>query len=91
MSWAAHNPELYDEICQKAITGKLHSMSDGINSPDPAIDYDDLFLLVQDLCAEVPEVYDALLTWADKETGVAVGNHFADIGDAERSRRKEAG
>ena len=89
MSWAAHNPELYDELCAKGIARKL-AASYGLYGGEDDSNVEFTFLtLVEALHDEAPAVYDALLTWAEREVGAEVSEYWAGLIDVERVRRKE--
>jgi len=86
VSWAAHNPEAYDEICKRGISWKLQSAYKAVwNDHDGSDFFDEI---IETIHQEAPEVYEALLLWACKETNEELADHFASMGDA---RRKEGG
>lgn len=72
MGWPAHNPELYDEICMKAILRKLVSRSN-IGLMNYQEDY------VEEKLLEALECYPinmALCEWASKEISEEEVDHF---------------
>jgi hypothetical protein len=84
MSYWSHNPEVYQEICNKAIVRKLVA-----NMP-----YEDYFFTEEQVKSmlssaldelsidkEFSKAYDALLDWAQKEVSDGEANYFADLGE----------
>ncbi len=89
MSWAAHNPEKYEEFLREGASAKLQSLYVQVwgDIPDSEV-FDQI---VDSICEEAPEVWEALYLWSAKEGSEAMGNYFAGLGDAERARIKEDG
>ncbi len=79
MSWASHNPELYDEICLNGILGKLQHHK-GLAQPDKEIDKDSL-AYIRDTYGFY-NVWLCLMDWAHEEISAAERAHFADLVDA---------
>ena len=85
MSWASHNPELYQEICNKGITNKLLSLNKW-NQPRN----DEVMTFLDELeASEIGRlVYDVLLTWAHEQVVQAEANYWGCQMDAARDRAK---
>lgn len=85
MSWASHNPELYDEICERGIVNKIiRTVEQYANDCPPE---DDVALIVSALYQE-DTVRDALLSWANSSICDAEANHWARQVDQARDRMK---
>jgi hypothetical protein len=87
MSWARHNPELYDEMCERGIVKKI--LQTVQESFDDVVDEDDVTMIVATLHDSAPRVWDELNAWASDEASDEIREHFAGIADGERKRRKE--
>lgn len=81
MSWASHNPELYDELCEKGIARALDSVLGGEFTKEQIATI--TYLLYQE-----PKLQDALLAWASGPVAQAIANHWAAQVDAARERGK---
>ena len=77
MSWAAHNPEAYDEILKSGIVNKLRKelADNGFNFED---DFDFLPAVVEVMFQE-PKISAALLSWALREVTDAEADHWATL------------
>ena len=79
MSWASHNPELWDEICLRGILAKM-VMFRRLGQRTEEADREAL--------SEVRDTEDtygvwlALMEWAHEESMAAETDHFADLIDA---------
>ncbi len=77
MSWASHNPEKWDEICETGIMWKLrHPANIGGNRFD-----DDEVLEALQEAMECHAIKLALCDWASKEIAEAESSYFADMVD----------
>ena len=79
MSWASHNPELYDEICLNGIFNKLQCQK-GLTQPDNDVDREAL-AHIRDTY-EFYNVWLCLMDWAHEEIVAAEGDHFSSLADA---------
>ena len=94
MSWASHNPELYDEMIRKGIQRYLEDAlyRNGFTFPQNGDD-DEMTALVE-MFQEDPhfsKIYDNLMTLANAQICDAETNHFAGLADAARDRYKDKG
>jgi len=85
MSWAAHNPEKYEEIEREGVTAKLRSAlkENGFDEYDA----DTLTAIVDTLqvCASGATIYNPwsqLTCWACQEISNAEGDYFGGLADA---------
>ena len=85
MSWAAHNPELYDDICKKGICWKLSAAFEEVwgGQPDNPETFDQVIEVLQQ---EAPKAYDALLTWAHDSVIEAEQDYWGGLVDQAKSR-----
>ena len=90
MSWASHNPELYDEITRKGIVKYLDGLlqSNGFDPPGEWLD--GYTALVEVLQAENSSAYTILLNLASKQIIDAETDHFSRLADQARERYKDA-
>jgi len=79
MSWASHNPELYDEICLNGIFEKLQRHK-GLTQPDGEIDKESL-AHIRDT-HEFYNVWLCLMDWAHEEIVAAERDHFLSLADS---------
>jgi len=90
MSWASHNPELYDEMIRRGIASYLsHSLHRNGFETDAD---DDVLVALAEMFQEdshFSKVYDALMTLANAQICQAEQNHFARLADQARNRYKE--
>lgn len=78
MSWAAHNPEIYDKILKSGVVRKLtKELTDyGFKGRDR-----DTLVAIVDVMAEDSKVYDALIWWSRQEGTEAEREYFAGLVD----------
>ena len=82
MSWAAHNPEAYDEILKAGIAEKI-SKELAENGFDFEDDCDFLLAIVESLSqAKDTKVYDELVKWSQHEIADAEADYWASIADS---------
>jgi ribosomal protein L17 len=85
MSWAAHNPEAYDEILKKAVVHKLTKELTA-NGFTENIDADTVTTIVESIFESTENygthVRDKLIDWAQREIIEAERDHFARIADS---------
>ncbi len=86
MSWAAHNPEKYDEICREGMVEFLKKRIPELEGQEDNLDY--LLSELKDDIGDVSEAYEKLLLAANEEISAAEGDHFAGIADAGADRDK---
>ena len=97
MSWAAHNPELYDQCCKSGLHWKLADELKRYNHNfDQEHGYDEvhrdqIIEAVIDVLYDQSELTSVLACWASKEVSEAMGDHFASIGDAIRMEKEREG
>lgn len=88
MSWASHNPELYDEMCVKGVVNKL--LEHRIRK---LVDEEDVLEYVENLAAgnnPVEQViWEVLRDWASDEIIDVEQNHFARQADRARDAAKD--
>jgi hypothetical protein len=82
MSWAADNPEAYDEILKAGIVRRLEK-----DLTDNGFDFDDsnelLSAVVESLAqAKDTRVYEALMHWSQAEISDAEADHWASLADS---------
>lgn len=91
MSWAAHNPEKYDEICRKGIAARIQSALIGLGTEPGEIDLDFLESMVLAI-QEDPDggkAYDGLLDWSCQKISEEERDYFASQTDAAYERGKQ--
>lgn len=78
MSWASHNPELYDEMCVRGVVNHLQKLTDRQG-----------FVLSRDALAMVVDALMTDATWrafaldrAWREIGAVEQEYFGDLTDA---------
>lgn len=81
MSWASHNPEAWDEICVNGIVQKIEDAMKVYAEPIDAGELRDVIHAIQET-ADGEKVFDALLTWAQKEVVDAEADYFGGLIDA---------
>ena len=79
MSWASHNPELWNELCLNSILMKLQRHK-GLTQPDNEIDKESL-THIRDTY-EFYNVWLCLMDWAHEEIVAAEADHFSTLADA---------
>lgn len=86
MSWAAHNPEKYDEICQDGIIDWLIKCINELS--DPPVDDEDaeLLTLVVAVLYQDSRMADALRDAANAEIGQAEADYHGGQIDAVMDR-----
>jgi len=77
MSWAADNPEAYDEIMKSGIVSKIKKELD--SNGFEGMDEDTVSAVVEVLSQS--KVYSALVSWAQRETSDAEADYWASIAD----------
>lgn len=90
MSWAADNPEKYEEICRRGIAGKIQSALIGLGLEPGEIDLDFLESVVLAI-QEDPDggkAYDGLLDWSMAQISNEEREHFAGLVDDSYERGK---
>jgi hypothetical protein len=85
MSWAAHNPELYEQICKRGIAWKLQREI-ARNGFDPRD--------AEEMMANIVEVLyetfgNTLSGWASEEISESEGSYFGDLADAAKEQHDE--
>ena len=92
MSWAAHNPELWDEICKKGIVRQIYlELREHGYDFDQTTEWEEALRAVVDVLYQSYDVAALLSSWADKAVGGEVLDHFASIGDAIRMEKEREG
>ncbi len=86
MSWASHNPELYDEICERGIVRKVIKTVEQYHNDCPP--EEDVEMVVSSLCEE-DGFREAFLSWANREVCDAEADYWASKVDAARDRMKD--
>lgn len=69
MSWAAHNPEAYEEIC---INGIVDKMTITESDSDSAIVHE----VIEFIAENCPDAFTALVTWAHEKIAKAESSYF---------------
>ena len=84
MSWAAHNPEAYDEILKSGVVTKLRKeLADNGFCFEDAFDF--LPAVVEVIFqAKDSKPFDALVTWAQHEVVNAEADYFVNLVDDAR-------
>lgn len=86
MSWAAHNPEKYDEICRQGIVRYLIKHIPELESLKDDLDYLlDQWSWCNSNDAEY-RLWDRLISIARQEISEAEREYFADLTDAAMNR-----
>lgn len=79
MSWAAHNPEAYDEILKQGVVRKLKKEFENT-------DRDTLAAIVESVFESTDnygtQVRDKLIDWSQREIMEAEADHWASIADS---------
>ena len=92
MSWASHNPELWDEICKKGIGRQIYlELREHGYDFDQTTGWEEALHAIVDVLYESYDVKVLLSSWADKTVSEAMGDHFASIGDAIRMEKEREG
>jgi len=81
MSWAAHNPEAYNEILKAGVKDRITKelRDTGFDGLDPST----VDAVVESLQqAKDSKPFDALISWSQHEVSNAEADHFADIADS---------
>lgn len=84
MSWAADNPEAYDELCRKGMVAFLIA-----RIPEFAGDEDDLDWLLSELEENGSALIEKLRDLAQREIDAAMGDHFGGLIDDAKNRAKD--
>ena len=80
MSWAAHDPEGWTEVCIRGILRKMDARHiRNLTQPDPELDRECLEEIATGLNGY--NVFMALLDWASDEVADAEADHFAGMGE----------
>ena len=74
MSWAAHNPEAWTDVCIVGILDKL-DRGRGLTQPDREVDREVLIEL--EAALKSYNIFLALCEWASKEVSAAEGDYWA--------------
>ena len=84
MSWAAHNPEKYEEICREGVEIKLGEIYKSVwhETPDAEL----IKNLVDAICQEAPKVWDVLMDISFKEIGEAEADYWGSMVDMAKER-----
>jgi hypothetical protein len=84
MSWAARNPEQYDEILKQAVVSKLKKELDANGFEN--MDRDTLAATVESIFESTEnygtQVRDKLIDWSQREIMEAEAEHWANIADS---------
>ena len=97
MSWASHNPELYDQCCKRGLHWKI---ADKLKEYNHIFDQehgydechrDEVIEAVIDVLYDQSELSTVLACWAAKDIGEAMGDLMSSIGDGLRLEAKETG
>ena len=88
MSWAAHNPEKYEEICAEGVGMKLEKVYKSVWDKYPEPDF--ISNLVEAIQQEAPGVWNALVDLSYNEIGEAEWDYWGGMVDAARERGKYA-
>lgn len=88
MSWAKHDPEGWDKVCRNGIVQKIEDAIQA-DSGEP-IDHQTLDDAVHAIWQDPKgdKVFDALMTWANKEIGEAEADHFSGMIDDAMERAR---
>ena len=86
MSWAADNPEAYDEIERKGVAARIESEMQAEGFILEPHDYDTIRAIVETLQRNASgptmnNVWSQLTNWAEKDVVEAEADHFASQGD----------
>ena len=97
MSWASHNPELYDQCCKTGLHWKIaNALKEYNHIFDQEHGYDEchrdeIINAIVDVLYDQSELSSVLSCWAAKEVGEAMGDHFTSIGDVIRMEKEREG
>ena len=80
MSWASHNPELYEQIEREGVQASLEKALHSCGFDE--VDIDTVRAIIEVLSTEFPKVWDALTSAALKQISDAEADHWANIADA---------
>jgi len=80
MSWAAHNPEKYSEICRKGIKKKMCMLA-GLEMSDEVDSFIDdwLWSLESDNNKDSRKAFEHLLSLSHQEVSNAEADHFSSL------------
>jgi hypothetical protein len=81
MSWAAHNPEKYDEILRAGVVDKIEA---AMRDEGFEFDYDTVCMVVETLQNQASgptthNPWDQLVSWASKQVAAAEGDYFSSL------------
>lgn len=80
MSWASHNPEMYDEITRKACILKFSKAVSKMGSSEDLSD-EQLDLVIGTMEEHFPKMYDRLISEANKEICDGEADYFTSRWD----------
>lgn len=75
MSWASHNPELYDEITRKACSTKFIKAMNAMGSSEDLSD-EQLDLIIDTMIEKFPKMYDRLISESNNEICDGLADHM---------------
>lgn len=90
MSWAADNPEKYDEICRRGITARIFQsmLAVGYNAADLDLELLEGAVLAIQEDPDSGKAYDGLLDWSIEQINEEEREHFAGLVDDAYERGK---
>jgi len=94
MSWAAHNPELWDMVCKRGLHWRIadelkrYGYDFDKEHGHDEIQRDMLMEAIIDVLYDQSELSSPLACWAHKEVSEAQGDYFSSMADAAVDRAK---
>ena len=88
MSWAAHNPEKYDEICRKGIAAKVQKAMAAQGYDDADLEELEAVALSIQEDPDGDKAYTALLDWSVAEVSAEEQDYFGNLADQAYERGK---